>query len=267
MGLDGAVGVDDHRRHARLAGDHEAVEERAEVHAGAGQAEHPRAVAHLDVEPDLGQAELLVVVDVDVVVGLPGDAGEEPGVLRVGRVERVARLLAGRLAGVVEVVVVAGGGDDEPGVVAEIALVAGRLGEELRTAPGVVLLQQPAAGQLAVGEAPRQRQFARQRGEQPLAVQQGEVARVGLAEMQANLLHRPPAEQQRRNQRQHARQQQSQYRLAAQPPVRRHPEPPPPEPPAARANGHCAMTHRSREVRLPLCETDHTILANKSITK
>ncbi|MND54853.1 hypothetical protein D3C80_459220 [compost metagenome] len=88
----------------------------------------------------------------------------------------------------------------------EVALIACGLGEELRPPLGVVLVLQPAPGQLRIGQSPRQRQLACHRGEDTLAVQQGEVARIGFAEVLANVLHGPPAEQYRRDQCQHARQ-------------------------------------------------------------
>ena len=124
VGLDGAVVADDHRRHARLAGDDEVVEEAAQVQAAAGQADGPALVADHQVEPDLGQVQLAVDIDVDVVGGAVAQGIEVPGVFRVAGLQGVARPFAVGLAAVVEVVVVGAAGDDEVGVVAEVAAVA-----------------------------------------------------------------------------------------------------------------------------------------------
>lgn len=105
VGLDGAVVADDHRRHARLAGDDEVVEEAAQVQAAAGQADGPALVADHQVEPDLGQVQLAVDIDVDVVGGAVAQGIEVPGVFRVAGLQGVARPFAVGLAAVVEVVV------------------------------------------------------------------------------------------------------------------------------------------------------------------
>ncbi|CRQ51359.1 hypothetical protein PAERUG_E5_London_17_VIM_2_12_12_03271 [Pseudomonas aeruginosa] len=222
VGLDGAVVADDHRRHARLAGDDEVVEEAAQVQAAAGQADGPALVADHQVEPDLGQVQLAVDIDVDVVGGAVAQGIEVPGVFQVAGLQGVARPFAVGLAAVVEVVVVGAAGDDEVGVVAEVAAVALGLAEEQRAARRVVFLQQPVAGHHRFGETARQRQFAGDRGEDLLPVQQGEVLRVGQAEVRTDVVHRAPAQQHRRDQCQGTGQQQRHHRFAAQPPVRRH---------------------------------------------
>ncbi|MDT4845049.1 hypothetical protein D3C81_1004530 [compost metagenome] len=78
------------------------------------------------------------------------------------------------------------------------------LAEEQRAAHRVVFREQPVLGHHGLGQTPGQRQFADDRCEDLLLVEQGEVLRVGQAEVGTNILHRLPSEQYRGHQRQNA---------------------------------------------------------------
>ena len=130
--------IDEQAGHAGRSFLDDVLDERSEVEAGAGNAEDVIAVADQYVDPQFGDAQIRVWIDVDVDVALLADQIVEPGVLFVARVHDVAEFLPGVfvLCVVVEVVTVAEQGD-------EIAVVLEILAEVLHFLDG-------AFGQLGV---------------------------------------------------------------------------------------------------------------------
>lgn len=130
------------------------------IQPGTGQTELVGTVAHQHIEPDLGDTELVIDVDVQVVRTVAAQAGEIPGILRILGIQHIARQIAERLLVVIEVVAATALGDHEPGVVSKVAAKALGLGEELLAALRIVFAAQPLAGQLGVSQALRQCQLA-----------------------------------------------------------------------------------------------------------
>ena len=146
--LNGAGLVDDDRRHASGGGRHEFGEETGEVDAGAGHADLARVViADGDVDPDPGDLQMIVVIDIDVVVLGPGQRTEKPGIFALGRIQRVARQIAGRLVAVAGVIIPRQRADNEVGVIAQVLAVALGFLEEQRFLGRIALVEQPLAGQ------------------------------------------------------------------------------------------------------------------------
>lgn len=189
------------------------------VQGRAGQAQHPVAIAHLDVYPDLGGLELQVRIDVDVVLGRGLQREVEPAV--VGG--RPAQGVAGRLRQglvVVEVIIAGRGAGDEVGPAEQVPAVAVGLAEEQFARGRIALMAQPAARDLAIGEPQGQGQFARHRREDALAVQLREIVGKGPPEVFPDTVQHLPSDQGRRRQGDHARQQQRHQRFSAQTPFR-----------------------------------------------
>src|SRR5690606_9675182 len=93
-----------------------------EVDAGAEHAEDAPALADDAVHPDLGNAQIGVVVDVEVAAFAQRQRRIIPGIIMFGGVERVAILVAGIGVGrVVEIVIPRCADDEEIGSVGKIA--------------------------------------------------------------------------------------------------------------------------------------------------
>ena len=208
--------IDDDRGHPRLAVDDEVLEKTAQVDAGAGHTEFAFAVTNQDVEPDARHIQHAVIIDVDVVRIVARQRTEEPGIGLVLPAQHATRLFAERLCIVVRVIAKAAGTSDRISVIAKITAIALGLLKKQGSFLRIVLIAQPANRQRGIGKTLGKRQFAGNRRENGLPLEQRVVHGVRFAKVVAHRIEYLPADQTGRQDRDQARQHQRHNRLGPQ---------------------------------------------------
>ncbi len=170
--LDGAVEVGEQGGDAALVDVDDLLEDVLQGDAGAHHAEDlALGVAHQHVDPQLGDAELHVGVDVEVEVAPLLDQLVEPGIRGAALAQVVAqRVIAEVVLGVVVVVGAVTAQGDEVVAVDEVAPEALHLADRLGAQQGLIRVRRPAPEHLGVGELVGEGDLALQRLQQAGAV-------------------------------------------------------------------------------------------------
>ena len=166
------VAVDEQVVHPRLVDVDGLPQEFGDVDAGADHAQHPPALLDQHIDPDLGDAQMRVRIDVDLVVLPAAQRGIEPLVVRVRPRQRIAQLLAGELVvRIVEIVMPGTGECREIAAVAEVQPIGLQHLDRARPHRRVVLVQRHLQQCRVGGHLPGQRDLARQRQQRPVLVE------------------------------------------------------------------------------------------------
>ena len=173
MGLHGAAAVDEHALDAGLRDVDDLADELGQVEAGADDAQHAAILADDAVDPDLGDAEIVVVVDVQMAAGAQCRRLVIPAVARIGGRQRVAlaRVLVAVVL-VVEVVIARAGEDGEIAAVPEGLAVMLQLREAALGFLRIVLILGPGDDRGGAGDRLGQRDLAHQRFQPAIAIEQ-----------------------------------------------------------------------------------------------